>query len=137
MSTVHSPKNTPFPLLPVEAGTLIKKLVGEHWLEKARGFYDIFVGAKMQEVRLWLLVQVVGIVNLILPGAGDVFTHVPKVDVILVRTLGLMRCFNRVAYDSGWLLCGCACDPGKPTPSDRSKTCAMSRSIVWKVGACH
>lgn len=33
--------------------------------------------------------------------------------------------------------CCVLCDPGKQTLFDRSKTCAMSHSIVWKVGACH
>ena len=79
------PEKHPFSTASCRGGHLDQKTGGRTLVRKGEG---IFVGAKMQAVRLWLLVQVVGIVNLILPGAGDVFTHVPKVDVILVRTLG-------------------------------------------------
>lgn len=64
------------------------------------------------------------------------FTYVPKVEVILVRTLDSMMCFKCVWFINRDVCC-VLCDPGKQTLSDRSKTCAMSHSIVWKVGACH
>lgn len=51
------PKKHPFlPLILVEAGTLIKKLVGEHWLEKARKFCWFF-RCRKYFARQWLLVE--------------------------------------------------------------------------------
>ena len=63
MFHVDSPKKHPFlPLIRVEAGTLIKKLVGEHWLEKARGVLLVFLSAG----------------NTLQNGAGDVSRMCPK-----------------------------------------------------------